>query len=265
VKNFLPVLLLLTPFITHAGTRIGETCPIKITASDFQDGGFLVDGLADVTIPNVSPATGYFGHPQNCVFMVSPRGIPNARSFLQSNFAFKNDVEGADFIESISLESSNLVSNLVTVGEQANLVFRKLRFNEGGIRNSNVQELQLSVRPNFTVDSVVVAGIWVDAKGVTTTAFPEFKLNLPETLQLVWVKKWNSGAPETNLQLYVPTTGYLHTIYSSAMPRFKLPLIQPYSSTIGALSDSGLKPDQSFLRFSFGQACTLSGTPVDCF
>jgi hypothetical protein len=238
----------------------GTPCGFKIAAANLQDGGLEMSSIYSITLPSSLPPVPFVGKPEDCIYRVTALGIPNARSFLQSNFALKN-ADNANFREKLTLQAAQLIKTAA----DAKLTFKKFRFTDGASENSNIQELELSVRPTGSSNIFYVEGTWNVTKfQKATLAFPAFLVDVNSPILINWSKKPDARGAVTQLDIFVPTSGYQHVIYR-ATSNGQPPMIEPFSSTVGALADQGLMPQASVLSFESEQECMTNFAPAACF
>ena len=136
-----------------------ERCDLKVSAANVQDGGIIIGSNYTVSLPSlVSPTPFAPGEPNDCAFFVSPTGLTDAHSFIQSDFQSSFiDATNATLKRTIRIKSVDLTAT----SNDPKLIFNSLRFYDAtSLVNKNTYELLLVAKPGLSISDVNIGGIW---------------------------------------------------------------------------------------------------------
>ena len=253
-------------------------CNIKMSAANIQDGGIIIGVNYTVSLPSLNPPTPFVsGEPDDCAFSVSPTGIPDARSYIQSDF--QGGFSGAT---SASLRRTIRIKSvdLIPISDDPKLTFSALRFYDRSSLDTNkTQELLLVAKPGANGAHVNIGGIWrtnnTNGTFSDRVAFTEMNFILPSVssaeFHVVWLSKTSHGIATSEIFVFRDDNGFYQSIYSATDSIYEIssrahaPIVFPFSSTVGALSDSGLQKRTRGLAFITSFSCSQNTVAISCF
>ena len=279
MKRLIIIIVLLTAG-QYVLAQSNERCDLKVSAANVQDGGIIIGSNYTVSLPSlVSPTPFAPGEPNDCAFFVSPTGLTDAHSFIQSDFQSSFiDATNATLKRTIRIKSVDLTAT----SNDPKLIFNSLRFYDAtSLVNKNTYELLLVAKPGLSISDVNIGGIWrtnsANGTFVDRVAFPDMNFHLQSAAQasefdVVWRNKINNGVLNSEIYIYRTDNGFYQAIYSATSDLTDRKLIAaqptivfPFSSTVGALSDSGLKKRSHGLGFITSFSCSQNGVEISCF